>query len=236
MAALDDPLALALWQARASARPVPEGTVAAGALGQADAERVAAALADATRAAGGRQVGWKLGATSEAVQARFGTDRPFPAPLFDTTALADGGELSLRHLVAPRLEPELGFLVEDGVATPCACIELVDARLRPSWTVTLAEAVADFGMHAHAVFGEPVAARGRVPAAVRRDGETLWTGEGDLEAAEASLRWLPDGWLEACGGRALVATGTLCDPLVLEPGAWEVDLGPLGALRVTVVP
>lgn len=231
-----DPLALALLQARAGGRPVPDGTVEPGALDLAEAERVAAALADAQRAGGGRQVGWKLGATSAAVQARFGTDRPFPAPLFDTTALADGGELSLRHLVSPRLEPELGFRVADGAVTPCACIELVDARLRPSWTVTLADAIADFGMHAHAVFGEPAALRGTVPAAVRRDGETLWTGEGDLDAAEAALAWLPDGWLAACGGTALVATGTLCDPLVLEPGAWEVDLGPLGTLRLRVVP
>jgi 2-keto-4-pentenoate hydratase len=103
-----DPLAGALWRARRDATMIAptdhtELTPERG-------ERVAAELYRAIEAGGGRQVGWKIGAGDAAAQARFGTDRPFTAPVLDASCLRDGAAPRLAGLVAPRLEAEIGLL------------------------------------------------------------------------------------------------------------------------------
>src|ERR1700722_1292767 len=101
---LSDPLAGALWDARASATPLaledwPEVPPERG-------EAVAGELYGALRAQGAALLGAKMGATDEQMQRALGTDRPLIAPIHDSMALADGATISLAELIAPRLEPE----------------------------------------------------------------------------------------------------------------------------------
>jgi 2-keto-4-pentenoate hydratase len=231
MAELDfqDPLAAALWSARRAGATVEPSS--AGELTLERADRIASELYGALEAGGSRQVAWKIGAGDAAAQQRFGTDRPFTAPVHDAYVLGDGATLSLASLVAPRLEAEIGLRFEGEEPAVLPCVELIDCRF-PGWEVKIAEVLADFGLQGAMVFGRPGAAGPKVHAVVRRDGEVLAEGEGTVDAAAATSR-------QALGERRLaelplVASGSLITPVPLEPGSHEIDFGELGSLRLEV--
>ena len=228
MAELDfqDPLAAALWSARRAGSTVE---AAGGELTLERADRIATELYGALEAGGSRQVAWKIGAGDAAAQQRFGTDRPFTAPVHDAYVLEDGATLSLASLGATRLEAEIGLRLEGEEPAVLPCIEIIDCRF-PGWEVKIAEVLADFGLQGAMLFGRPGAAGSKVHAVVRRDGEELAEGEGAVDAAAATSR-------QALGERRLaelplVASGSLITPLPLEPGSHEIDFGELGSLRL----
>ena len=223
-----DPLAAALWAARRAGATVPSS---GGELTLERADRVATELYGALEAGGGRQVAWKIGAGDAAAQQRFGTDRPFTAPVHSTYVLSDGATLSLAGLVAPRLEAEIGLRLGGGSPAVLPCIEIIDCRF-PGWDIKIAGVLADFGLQGAMVFGEPGAAGPEVRAVVRRDGEVLAEGRGSVDAAAATSR-------QALGERRLaqfplVASGSLITPVPLAPGSHEIDFGDLGRLRLEV--
>jgi 2-keto-4-pentenoate hydratase len=231
MAELDfqDPLAAALWSARRAGATVEPSS--AGELSLERADRIASELYGALEAGGSRQVAWKIGAGDAAAQQRFGTDRPFTAPVHDAHVLEDGAALSLASLVAPRLEAEIGLRFEGGEPAVLPCVELIDCRF-PGWEVKIAGVLADFGLQGAMLFGRPGTAGSKVHAVVRRDGEVLAEGEGTVDAAAATSR-------QALGERRLaelplVASGSLITPVPLEPGSHEIDFGELGSLRLEV--
>lgn len=229
-----DSLASELWRARRDATTV--GTAGDAGLDAERCERVGAELYRAVEEEGGHQVAWKIGAGDAAAQERFGTDRPFTAPVYDSSCLTDGATLRLSGLVAPRLEAEIGLrfdAADGGTPTVLPCIEIIDCRF-PGWNVKIAAILADFGLQAAMVFGEPGAAGPEVEAVVRRDGEEVARGSGEVAAAVATVRGaLGDERLAAV---RLVASGSLVTPVPLRPGSHEVDFGQLGRLRLEVVP
>jgi 2-keto-4-pentenoate hydratase len=228
-----DPLAADLWHARRDATTVET----AGDIGL-DAERcerVGAELYRAVASEGGHQLAWKIGAGDAAAQERFGTDRPFTAPVFDSSCLADGATLRLSGLIAPRLEAEIGLRFDAGAGaapTVLPCIEIIDCRF-PGWNVKIAAILADFGLQAAMVFGEPGTASQQVQAVVRRDGEEIARGSGAVDAAVATVRGALDD--ERLAAVPLVASGSLVSPVPLRPGSHEVDFGKVGRLRLEVV-
>src|SRR6266511_2528784 len=136
----EDPLAAALWEARRHGTTI--APLDRGELTLDRAERVAAELYQTVEAEGGRQVAWKIGAGDAAAQARFGTDRPFTAPVLDASCLRDGATLRLASLVAPRLEAEIGLRFDGGSAAVLPCIEIIDCRF-PGWQIKIAEVLAE---------------------------------------------------------------------------------------------
>ena len=227
-----DPLAADLWHARRGAATV--ATAGDVGLDAERCERVGAELYRAVEVEGGHQVAWKIGAGDAATQQRFGTDRPFTAPVYDSSCLPDGATLRLSGLVAPRLEAEIGLRFDGSGGAPAAlpCIEIIDCRF-PGWNVKIAAILADFGLQAAMVFGEPGTAGREVEVVVRRDGEEIARGSGTVDAAVATVRGaLGDERLAAV---PLVASGSLVTPVPLVPGAHEVDFGELGRLRLEVV-
>jgi 2-keto-4-pentenoate hydratase len=231
MAELDfqDPLASALWSARRGGTTIAPSD--GGELTLERADRVATELYGALEAGGGRQVAWKIGAGDAAAQERFGTDRPFTAPVHDDHVVRDGATLSLANLVAPRLEAEIGLRFDGDPPTVLPCIEIIDCRF-PGWRIKIAEVLADFGLQGAMVFGEPRACGPEVHAVVRRDGEVLAEASGAVDAAAAIAR-------QALGEQRLarfplVASGSLITPVPLEPGRHEIDFGELGSLRLEV--
>jgi 2-keto-4-pentenoate hydratase len=224
-----DPLAAALWRARRDAATIAPPDRAE--LSPERAERVAAELYRAIEAGGGRQVGWKIGAGDAAAQARFGTDRPFTAPVLDASCLRDGATLRLAGMVAPRLEAEIGLRFGGDAPALLPCIEIIDCRF-PGWEVKIAEVVADFGLQGAMVFGEPGPSGPEVRAVVRRDGEVAAEGAAAVSAAVATVLQALDE--ERLTAAPLVASGSLITPLPLQPGRHEVDFGQLGTLELEV--
>jgi 2-oxopent-4-enoate/cis-2-oxohex-4-enoate hydratase len=231
MAELDfqDPLAAALWAARREGATVSFS--GGGELTLERADRIATELYGALESGGGRQVAWKIGAGDAAAQQRFGTDRPFTAPVHSSYVLTDGATLSLAGMVAPRLEAEIGLRFDSESPAVLPCVEIIDCRF-PGWDIQIAGVLADFGLQGAMVFGQPAATGPEVHAVVRRDGEVLAEASGSVEAAAAVSR-------QALGERRLaqfplVASGSLITPVPLEQGSHEIDFGELGRLRLEV--
>lgn len=116
---------------------------------------------------GRRIVGRKVGLTAKAVQAQLGVDQPDFGVLFDDMELVDGGTLSASHVIQPKAEAEVAFILgqdlPDGpvskdqlataVAEVAAAIEIVDSRIA-DWKITFADTVADNGSSAMFVLGK----------------------------------------------------------------------------------
>lgn len=93
-------------------------------------------------ASGERLVGAKVGLTSRAKQQEMGIDEPVYGWLTDAMALGEGSSLELSTLIHPRVEPEIVFILGEGLAGPgvgihdvlaatsavCCGLEVLDSR------------------------------------------------------------------------------------------------------------
>jgi len=78
-------------------------------------------------AAGRRPVGYKLGLTTPGTQRALGVDRPIYGILFADMAVPNRGDLPLKELIAPRVEPELAFVMRAPLAGECTAAEALEA-------------------------------------------------------------------------------------------------------------
>jgi 2-keto-4-pentenoate hydratase len=164
--------------------------------------------------AGARLVGRKVGLTSAAMQEQLGVDQPDFGYLTDAMVLEDGGPVSRRELIAPRVEGEIAFRLArplrgeqvtaaDVLAATEAvapALEVIDSRIA-DWQITIADTIADNASSARVALGAFRALDGRDLAAVElelevgpRDGAAHHrvTGRGDAvlgHPAEA-VAWL----------------------------------------------
>ncbi len=111
-------------------------------------------------------VGRKVGLTAKAVRLQMGVDQPDFGVLFADMAIADGGFLSPRHVLQPKAEGEVAFIMAADVNDPdvtrehiaatvasvVTAIEIVDSRIE-DWKITFADTVSDNGSSAFFVLG-----------------------------------------------------------------------------------
>ena len=74
-----------------------------------DAYAVQAELVAMKIAAGRRQIGWKIGLTSRAMQEQLKIDTPDSGVLLDDMLFADGATVPKNHFIQPRVEAEIAF-------------------------------------------------------------------------------------------------------------------------------
>lgn len=124
-------------------------------LGEADAYAVQAASIGRRVQRGERRTGVKMGFTSRAKMVQMGVHDLIWGRLTDAMAEADGGPVSLKRFVHPRVEPELAFLLAkplpancslpealDAVAAIAPALEIIDSRFE-NFKFTLGDVVAD---------------------------------------------------------------------------------------------
>ena len=113
-------------------------------------------------ASGARLVGRKVGATNPVIQALFSVDQPDYGVLLDDMVLADGARIATRRLIAPRVEPEIGFILGEALEGPgvtpvqvllatrglVPCFEIIDSRI-VDWRIGLVDTIADKIGRAH---------------------------------------------------------------------------------------
>jgi 2-keto-4-pentenoate hydratase len=177
--------------------------------------------------------------------------------LFDDMQVPDGGVVSDRLLIQPRIEGEVAFIMgkallagpvdEAGFAAAaahmCAALEIVDSRIE-AWRIGIVDTVADNASSACFVLGNS-----RVPLAeldprevtmtLRRDAEVVSTGNGRacLGNPLTAAAWLAEKMITL--GRPLqrgdvVLSGALGPMVALEPGrTYELDVSGLGTVTVT---
>jgi 2-keto-4-pentenoate hydratase len=132
-----------------------------------DAYRVQRVVVATKVRSGDRVVGKKVGATSQVVQQLLGIDEPIYGSLLESSRVENGGEIPLSHLIHPRVECEIAFLMGQDLAGPgvtvadvlaateavAASLEINDPRTR-GWRVGMLEAIADNGLAARFVLGD----------------------------------------------------------------------------------
>ena len=185
-----------LWQAEAEVRPVEPLNRTHPELDVADAYDIQ--LRNVTRRLGDGAglVGHKVGLTSAAMQELLGVDEPDFGHLLDDMVVPDGGAVQASRYCAPRVEPEICFLLSRGLCGPdvtrekvleateavAPALEIVDSRIR-DWKITLADTVADNASSAGVVHGpwvplEKVPDLAKVSVELIVDGASVATGTG----------------------------------------------------------
>ncbi|MFC5139345.1 2-keto-4-pentenoate hydratase [Actinomycetospora rhizophila] len=190
----------------------------------AGAYAVQRALTARREARGARRIGWKLGYTSAVMRAQMGVGSPNLGPLLDTMIVPPGGAVPV-SLVQPRVEPEIGIVVDaDGrPAGARAVLEVVDSVWR-DYRFTLASNTADGSSAAGVVIGDALDGDlAALTVELRRDGVPEATGTGDAAMGHPhrALDWLRDELAargDALRAGDLVITGGLTRAIELPAG------------------
>jgi len=119
-----------------------------------DAYGIQSAFLDRRLADGASVVGHKIGLTSDGIQDQLGVEEPDFGRLLDTMRVTDG-VVPTDDLVAPRVEPEIGFVLEEDLRAPVTDLdvleatrgvvpvaEIIDSRVR-DWDIQIQDTVAD---------------------------------------------------------------------------------------------
>jgi 2-keto-4-pentenoate hydratase len=159
---------------------------------------------------GGVLRGHKIGLTSAPMQDLLGVNEPDFGYILDRMVLPNGADVPVTMFCAPRVEPEVAFLlrrplqgpevtVDDVMAATLAvapALEIVDSRIA-DWRITLADTIADNASSGAVVLGDwvPIAQAPALPettAALVLNGETVATGQGTAVLGDpaAAVAWL----------------------------------------------
>lgn len=112
-------------------------------------------------------IGKKIGLTSEKVQQQLGVDQPDYGVLFDDMLLPNGGSISINHLMQPKVEAEIAFVLNNGIHSikpslaeiieaidyMVAAIEIVGSRIA-NWDIKITDTIADNASASHFVLGD----------------------------------------------------------------------------------
>ncbi|MDE0881430.1 MAG: fumarylacetoacetate hydrolase family protein [Myxococcota bacterium] len=173
-----------------------------------DAYAVNLRLRDLRSARGDKEVGKKIGVTSYAVQSMLGVNQPDFGFLFDSMLFENEMPIS-QHLVAPRAEGELAFMLKEDLCGPgvsdadvlaatqsvIPCFEVVDSRIA-DWKIKIQDTIADNASCGLYALGEPCSPEGldfpKLQMKVFKNGELLSEGLGSaaLGSPVKCVAWL----------------------------------------------
>jgi len=187
---------------------------------------------------GAKQIGWKLGYTSEAMRRQMGVDQPNRGPLFAPMMLESGSSIAA-GVVQPRIEPEIGIRlsravtpdmayedVHDSIESAHACLEVVDS-VWLGYQFDWSRNTLDLSSAAFVVIGPvlPVdVSLSQVDVTLSIDGILVGSGSGAdaLGDPVEALRWLAADLVGDQRGLIagdFVITGGLTQAFPMIPGA-----------------
>ncbi|MDO7214394.1 2-keto-4-pentenoate hydratase [Acinetobacter nosocomialis] len=148
--------AIALRNARHSRQTIEQISQSYKISGLDEAYAVAKINTDFKLSQGARIIGKKVGLTSKVVQKQLGVDQPDFGILFDDMEFLDGDEVPVSHLLQPKIEAEIAFIVGRDLKGPIPswaeflstldyalpALEIVDSAIH-NWKITLEDTVAD---------------------------------------------------------------------------------------------
>ncbi len=166
--------------------------------------------------AGRHVVGHKIGLTSEPMQTLLGVDEPDFGYILDDMVLANDSTAQCARFCAPRVEPEVAFLLRATLRGPnvtvhdvraatsavAVALEIVDSRIR-DWKLTLRDTVADNASSGAVVIGDWVPYSERLDlaasrASLRLNGHEVDTGLGSAVLGDpaTAVAWLANSLSE----------------------------------------
>jgi 2-keto-4-pentenoate hydratase len=228
-------------------------------LSVAEAYRVQLINIERRERAGRRIVGQKVGLTSQAMQRMMGVDQPDFGHILDDMVLRDGEHCRADALIAPRVEPEIAFVLARRLRGPgitrtdviaaaayvTPAIEIIDSRIA-GWKIGLADTIADNASSARIVLGESKTAANScdlslVQMVMEKNGAVVESGNGaaTLGHPAEAVAWLANRLSEfgkVLDPGAIVMPGALCR--AIDVGAGDVisaTFDRLGAVTVRFV-
>jgi 2-keto-4-pentenoate hydratase len=142
-------------------------------------------------------VAHKIGLTSEPMQTLLGVDEPDFGYILDDMVLTNGAAVATTRLCAPRVEPEVAFLLREPLHGPgvtvddvyaatgavAVALEIVDSRIA-DWKLTLPDTVADNASSGAVVLGHWVPYCGEID--LPRARASLWLNGSEIDSGEGS--------------------------------------------------
>jgi 2-oxo-3-hexenedioate decarboxylase len=188
--------------------------------------------------AGAKAIGWKIGMNVPAVQAHFGLEGPVVGYLTDRTVIPVGQPVDVSGWKHPALEVELAIRVGDSsdVAGLAAAVELVDLDLPFD---DIEPILAGNIFHRGVIFGEEHGRRQftELEGVVKVAGQVVARGalnEEPTKTIDYVRRYLAERGADLAPGDRIIA-GSLIAPMTIGSGDhFDVELGPLGSIRVDV--
>jgi 2-keto-4-pentenoate hydratase len=204
-----DEAAELLFAADADRAPIGPLTERFPAMNLADAYAVQQVNLSRRLRAGRVLVGHKIGLTSEPMQTLLGVDEPDFGYILDDMVLPNGGAVPRRSFCAPRVEPEVAFLLRDPLRGPgvtpddvlaatdavAVALEIVDSRIA-DWKLTLRDTVADNASSGAVVLGPWVPVDGidlpSARASLQLNGTEVDSGVGSAVLGDpaTAVAWL----------------------------------------------
>ena len=246
----NDNLIEAFWQARQQGVYFPPAWFGKLTIDQAYAVQLG--LIERRRAAGEKQIGWKVGLTAPAIQQQFGFHEPVFGCVLDSKP--SGHVFAPAELIAPGFENELCMRLRVDLSGTVsleearAAIDVVYPSLeiietRGPFTEQIALALADNAQQKTVVLGSPVplpANLTAIEARVSVNGQQVGSGTGDAVLGNPlnSIVWLA-GKLGAYGrglkAGEIVMTGSFTRQFTIAPGdEVETVFSGVGAVRTAM--
>lgn len=201
-------------------------------------------------------IGRKIGLTSAAMQHQLGVDQPDFGVLFADMVVDSGAPLALDELIAPKIEPEIGLILDHDLEGPhttaadvhravggaVAALEIIDSRVA-DWRIGIADTIADNASSAGVVLAsEVIPARdldlARIGCTVSVNGLLVATGAGAAVMGHPfeAVAWLartlaPHG--EGLRAGDLILPGSMTPALPLDAGSTvRASMSGLGTVSI----
>jgi 2-keto-4-pentenoate hydratase len=233
-------LAHALMHAAEHREPIAPLTEQAPGITAEDAYAISADVMGHRIEAGVRIVGHKIGLTARAMREALGIETPDFGVILDDMTVRDGGRVSTGKLIAPLVEPEIGFRLREALRGPGVdaaavlaateyvfpALEIIDSRIE-GWRIKEQDTIADNGSSALVVLGP-----GRAPASIDlnaeeavlyRNGEEVGRGNGAevIGGPAAAVAWCANKLAEFGLGLAageFIIPGSVCKAAKVAAG------------------
>ncbi|MFI5611702.1 2-keto-4-pentenoate hydratase [Amycolatopsis sp. NPDC051903] len=201
--------------------------------------------------------GHKVGLTARVMQQQFGVTRPDFGHLLGSMFHPEGEPLPVDELIAPRVEPELAFLLDKPLRGPgvtvadvlaatafvLPALEIIDSRIQ-DWKIGIVDTVADNASSARVVLGGTRTPLSEVDprligVVLRRNGEIVETGASGavLGNPAQAVAWLANT-IAGHGGVLnpgdLIMPGTCTRAVDMAPGdTVRADFDRLGHVGIS---
>lgn len=155
-----------LNEARMKAKPIVQISEQIGKFPRARAYEIQEKQFKARIRAGERQVGWKMGLTSEAKRKQMNLDSPLYGFLTDKMKVQTGKTFSIAERIHSKIEPEVAFWIKEDLsgkvtreqvleacAGVCAALEILDSRYEQFKYFSMEDVIADNSSSSDFVLG-----------------------------------------------------------------------------------
>jgi 2-oxo-3-hexenedioate decarboxylase len=155
-----------LHTARLKRAPIGQISKELSSFARSDAYQIQELQLKKREASGEKQVGWKMGLTSEAKRRQMNLDSPLYGFLTDVMQVQGGGLFDLQPGIHPKIEPEVAFLMKkdlsgevtreqviDACEAVASALEILDSRYQEFKYFSMEDVIADNSSSSHFVVG-----------------------------------------------------------------------------------